>query len=77
MGEVCGFIAQCVFFEKNLTMRLKIDKQPMPKGHVHTLSAENVILEKRKNNLWVKYPTPPPPLKGLLSVTLRRRILVK
>ena len=35
-----------------------------PRDSVHTQSAENVILEKRKNNLWVKYPTPSPPLKG-------------
>ena len=35
-----------------------------PRDNVHTQSAENVILEKRKNNLWVKYPTPAPPLKG-------------
>jgi len=27
-------------------------------------SAENVILEKHKNNLWVKDPTPAPPLEG-------------
>ena len=31
-----------------------------PRDRVHPQSAENVILEKRKNNLWVKYPTPAP-----------------
>ena len=31
-----------------------------PRDNVHTQSAENVIFEKRKNNLWVKYPTPAP-----------------
>ena len=30
-----------------------------PRDYVHP-GAENVILEKRKNNLWVKYPTPAP-----------------
>ncbi|MBR6979873.1 MAG: hypothetical protein IKH88_08570 [Prevotella sp.] len=49
---------------KNINLRLKLDEQPTPKDRVHTQSAENVILEKRKNNLWVKYPTPAPPLKG-------------
>ena len=31
-----------------------------PRDSVNTQSAENVILEKRKNNLWAKYPTPAP-----------------
>jgi len=31
-----------------------------PRDRVHPQSAENVMLEKRKNNLWVKYPTPAP-----------------
>ena len=39
-------------------VRLKFEELPTPKDRVHNQSAENVILEKRKNNLWVKYPTP-------------------
>ena len=35
-----------------------------PKDRVHTQRAENVILEKHKNNLWVKYPTPAPLRSG-------------
>ena len=29
-----------------------------PRDNVHTQSTENVILEKCKDNLWGKYPTP-------------------
>jgi len=31
-----------------------------PRDNVHTQNAKNVIFEKRKNNLWEKYPTPAP-----------------
>ena len=37
---------------------------PTPRDRAYTQSTENVILEKHKNNLWLKYPTPAPPLKG-------------
>ena len=40
-----------------------------PRDNVHTQSAENVIFEIRKNNLWGKYPTPGGCVKMEICIT--------